>query len=116
MRADLNKVTRFKAKFEVAIVKKINLDKRVSVSREEVAKLRSLVEAEETKLTILKEAMKIADMAISSVGDQAMQKAKLIASTNITAGILSTLVAKVQCDKETIEQKCTALKTHLDFL
>ena len=49
-------------------------------------------------------------MAISSFGNQAMQKAKLIASTTVEAGKWSTLVAKAKRDKGTTEQKLTALK------
>ena len=75
-----------------------------------------MVEAEETKLDNLEEGMKIVDMATFSIGNQVMQKAKLIASTKVKAGRWSALVAKAQRDKETTEQKWVALKTQLDFL
>ena len=56
-----------RAKFEVAKAKKIDLDKKASVARAEVARLHSLVETEEAKLAKLEDGMKMADMAISSV-------------------------------------------------
>ena len=87
----------------MAKAKKMDLDKRVSAARVEITRICSSVEIEEAKLARLEDGMKVIDMAISSVGNQAMEKAKAIASTKVEAGKWSTLVAKAQYDKETTE-------------
>ena len=84
-KADLDEVTKLKAKFEVAEAK-------------------------------LEDGMKVADMAISFVSNQAMEKEKAITSTKVEARKWSTLVSKAQRDKETTKWKWTALKNQLDFL
>ena len=71
-KADATEVTKLKAKFEAAKAKKMDLEKRVLVAREEVDRLRSLVEKEEAKLANLEDGMKVTDLAISNVGNQAM--------------------------------------------
>ena len=109
-KVDLDKVTKLKAKFEVAKAKKIDLEKRASAAQAEVTRLRSLVEKEEAKLPKLEDRMKVANMVIFSVGNQALEKAKVLASTKVEAGKWSTLVAKAQRDKETTKRKWTALK------
>ena len=109
-------MTKLKAKFKVAKSNKLDIGKRASAARAEVARLRSLVKAEEAKVSKLEEGMQVAEMAISSIGNQAMRKAKQITSTTVEAGKWSTLVAKTQHDKRTTEQKWTTLKTQLDFL
>ena len=63
-----------KAKFEVAKAKKIDMGKRASAARVEAARLHSLAEAQEAKVAELKKGMQVAKMAISSVGDQALQR------------------------------------------
>ena len=108
---DIDEVTKLNAKFEVAKVNKIDMDKRASRARAELAKLCSLVEAEETKVAKLEDGMQVAEMAISSVGNQAMLKAKQIASTTVEVGKWSNLVAKAPHEKGTAEQKWTTLKT-----
>ena len=60
--------------------------------------------------------VKVADPAISNVGNQAIQKTKLIASTKVEAGKWTTLVVKAQRDKEIIKYKWNTLKSQLEFL
>ena len=72
----------------------MELEKRAVAAREDVARLCSLVKTEETKLVNLEDGVKVADLAISNVGNQAMQKAKLIASAKVEVGKWSILVAK----------------------
>ena len=55
--------------------------------------------------------MQGADRAISSVGDQALQEAKQLASTTAEAGKWSTLIAKAQKDKVTAVKKWVTLKS-----
>ena len=85
-KADIEKVTKLKAKFEVAKAKKLDIGKRASAARADASRLCSLVEAEELKATKLEEGLQVTEMAISSVGDQAIQKAKQIASTTVEVG------------------------------
>ena len=92
-----------KTKFKATKAKKIDLEKKASATREEVVRLRSLVETEEAKLANLEGGMKVADQTISNIGTQAMQKGKALASTKVEAGKWSTLVAKAQRNRENIE-------------
>ena len=109
-------MTRLKAEFEMAKANKLDIGKQTWAARAEIARLCSLVKAEEAKVAKLEKGMQVTNMAISSVDDQAIQKAKQIASTTIEAGKWSTLVAKAQRDKGADEKKWTILKTQLDFL
>ena len=78
-KAALEGVTKLKAKFEIAKAKKLEMGKRASAARAEAARLHSLAEVEEAKATKLEEGMQVADRAISSVSDQALQEAKQLA-------------------------------------
>ena len=87
-----------------------------SAARAEVARLHSLVEAEEAKAAKLEEGLQVPKMAISSVGDQAIQKAKQIASNTVEVGKCSTLVTKALHDEGAAKKKWTTLKTQIDVL
>ena len=115
-KTDAAEVSKLKAKFKVANAKKMDLEKRASATWEGVTRLRSLVETEEAKLANLEDDMKVAELAISNIGNHAIKKAKVIASTKVEAGKWSTLVAKAQRDKETTNQKWKDLKNQLEFL
>ena len=56
-KADIEEVTKSKAKFEVAKAKKLDIGKRASAARAKAVRLCSLVEAEETKATKLEEGL-----------------------------------------------------------
>ena len=97
--------------------KKIDIGKRASAARAEVAILHSLAEVENAKAAKLEKGMQIAEKAISSVGEQALQKANQIASITDEAAKWSTFVSKAQRDKVTIDKKYETLKSQLaDFL
>ena len=75
-----------------------------------------MVEVEEAKVAKLDKGMQVVEMAISSIGNQAMQKAKQIASTIAEARKWFTLFAKAQHDRGVTDKKWTTLKIQLDFL
>ena len=81
------------------------MERRASAARDEVERLRSLVKAEEAKVTKLEEGMKPTDKAISFVGEQALQEARQLALTKAEAAKWSTLVSKAKKDKSSSEQK-----------
>ena len=64
-----------------------------------------MVEKGKAKLINLVGGIKVADLAIFDIGNQAMQKAKHISSIKAKARKWSTLMAKAQCDKKTTKQK-----------
>ena len=113
----LEGLNKLKAKFELAKAKKQEMERRASAARDEVERLRSLVEAEEAKVTKLEEGMKAADKAISSAGEQALSEARQLALSKPEAAKWFTLVSKDQKDKSSFEQKWEALKSQLaDFV
>ena len=75
-----------------------------------------MAEAEEAKAAKLKEGVQVVEMTISSIGDQALQKAKKIASTTTETGKWTTLIAKAQRDKGVAKKKWATIKFQLDFL
>ena len=78
-------VNKLKAKFELAKARRQEMEKRPSVARAEIERLRSLVEAEEAKVTKLEEGMKAADKAISSAGEQALSETRQLALSKAEA-------------------------------
>ena len=82
----------------------------MAVSQNEVAQLQSLVEQEKANLANLLCGVKVADLAISNVGNQAIEKAQRIASTKAEVRKSSTQMAKAQHNREVAEQKWKTLQ------
>ena len=78
MKADVAELAKLKAKFETAKAKKNDLERGVTASQNEVAQRISLVEKEKANLANFLGCVKVADLAISDVGNQAMQKTQHI--------------------------------------
>ena len=89
----------------------MDISKTTLVAQAEAARICSLAEAQEAKAGKLEEGIQVTELAISYVGDQALQKAKKIALTTIEAGKLSTLIVQAQQAKG-----ATNIKSQLDFL
>ena len=84
-KANAIELTKLKTKFEAAKAKKTDLEQGALVTRAELTRLRSFVDKEEAKLANLEGGVKVANLAIFNVNNQAMPKAKHIASTKVEA-------------------------------